>query len=198
LSSAHFLVAYGQTAKEIGALKARGFDPIDALDAMNGRATALTKALLARQVVVAELVRLDTHDTGKDGYRTTGTWRVLETLKGSAAPGEMLRVRMVSGEEPEERIAQSNEEPPILPGLPGSLVPGGRWLLHLNDALYQHMAFIHGGAGAGRLGEPRYVATEMPAEIVDGEAKGQFSGQQPMPLDQLRTTLLPLQAAMAQ
>ena len=73
LNPAQFLVAYGQTAKEIAALKAKGFDPVDALDAMNGRATDVTRAILARQVVVAELVSLDA-DRGRDGYRSTAHW----------------------------------------------------------------------------------------------------------------------------
>ncbi|HZF44666.1 MAG TPA: hypothetical protein VEZ48_14810 [Sphingomonadaceae bacterium] len=135
LSSAHFLVAFGQTAKEITALKARGFDPVDALDAMNGRPTDVTRALLARQVIVAELVALNTRDAATDGYRSTARWRVVETLKGAARPGDILRVRMISGEDSTGASAQSNEEPVVLPGLPGSLERGGRWLLHLNDAL---------------------------------------------------------------
>jgi hypothetical protein len=196
LQSAHFLVAYGQSAKEITALKARGFDPVDALDAMNGRPTPSTTALLARQVVVAELVGLDTNDRGEDGYRSTARWRVVETLKGDARPGDLLRARMVSGEEPDGRIAQSNEEPLILPGLPGSLEPGGRWLLHLNDAMYKHLAFIHGGEGAARSGERVYVATVTPAPIIDGEVKARFFGQKPFPLAERRRELAPLQAAM--
>ena len=196
LQSAHFLVAYGQIAKEIAALKARGFDPVDALDAMNGRATPLTRALLARQVVVAELAGLNTRDPGEDGFRSTASWRVVETLKGSAQPGDVLRVRMVSGEEVDGRVAQSSEEPLILPGLPGSIEPGGRWLLHLNDALYAHSAFINGGKGSARGGGPWYVATLTPAPVVDGEAGARFFAQQPFPLAELRRALAPLQAAM--
>jgi hypothetical protein len=197
LQTSHFLVAYGQSAKEIAALKARGFDPVDALDAMNGRATPITTALLARQVVVAELVDVDTRDAAKDGYRSTARWRVVETLKGSARPGDVLQVRMISGEEADGKIAQSNEEPVVLPGLPGSLEKGRRWLLHVNDALYAHQAFVHGGTGAARGGGPFYVQTLAPAPIVGGKAKGPFFGQKPFSLEELRRALAPLQAAMA-
>jgi hypothetical protein len=196
LQKSQFLVAYGQTAGEIAALKARGFDPVDALDAMNGRATPTTSALLARQVVVAELIGLNTKDPGRDGFRSTAQWRVVETLKGDARPGDTLRVRMVSGEEPDGRFAQSNEEPPILPSLPGSLEPGARWLLHLNDSLYGHLAFIHGGQGAARIGERWYVPTITPAPVVEGEVRAPFFGQKSYPLAELRQALSPLQAAM--
>jgi hypothetical protein len=196
LQSAQFLVAYGQTAREIAALKPLGFDPVDALDAMNGRATPVTSALLARQVVVAELAGLDTRDPGRDGFRSTARWRVVETLKGSARAGDILQVRMISGEDANGAIAQSNEEPLILPGLPGSLRPGGRWLLHLNDSLYAHLAFIHGGKDSAR-GGPVYVQTLTPAPVEGAEAKGIFFGQKAVGIDGLRRALAPLQAALA-
>jgi hypothetical protein len=196
LQTSHFLVAYGQTAREIAALKPRGFDPVDALDAMNGRATPVTTALLARQVVVAELVALDIRDPGKDGYRSTARWRVVETLKGSARPGDMLQVRMVSGEEKDGKVAQSNEEPLVLPGLPGSLEPGRRWLLHLNDSLYAHAAFIHGGRDSARRGGPFYVQTIAPAPVAGDEVKAPFFGQGPSRLTDLRQSLAPLQKAL--
>lgn len=160
---------------------------------MNGRATPVTSALLARQVVVAELVGLDSRDAGKDGFRSTARWRVVETLKGSASPGAVLQVRMVSGDDPSRKIAQSNEEPLVLPG---SLAPGGRWLLHLNDALYAHQAFIHGGKYAARLRGPFYVQTFAPAPVVGEEVKAPFFGQKPFSLPELRRRLAPLQDAL--
>jgi hypothetical protein len=197
LQSAHFLVAYGQTAKEIVALKGRGFDPVDALDAMNGRPTPVTSAILARQVVVAELVGLDRKDPGNDGFRSTARWRIVETLKGDARAGDVLRMRMVSGETPNGQIVQSNEEPLVLPGLPGSLEPGGRWLLHLNDALYAHSAFVNGGGNSARRDGRWYVSTLSPAPVAGGEVQARFFGQKAFPLAQLRQALAPLQAAMS-
>lgn len=196
LQSAQFLVAYGQSAREIAALKPRGFDPVDALDTMNGRPTSVTRALLARQVVLAELVELDPRDAGRDGFRSTARWRVVETLKGSARPGDVLNMRMVSGEEANGTLAQALDEPLILAGLPGSLEPGGRWLLHLNDALYAHNAFIHGGNGAARTDGTWYVSTGIPDPVEDGEVLAAFDGQKPYPLADLRGALAPLQAAM--
>lgn len=195
LSTARFLVAYGQSAREIVALKAAGFDPVDALDAMNGRSTDLTRAIFARQVVVAEFVSLAA-DRGQDGYRSTAQWRVVETLKGDARAGDLLRVRMVSGEEPGNRIGQSGEEPLVLPGLPGSLEPGGRWLLHLNDGLYSHAAFINGGEGAARNGR-WYVTTMTPASIIGDQVRATFFDQKSFSLGDLRKKLAPLYAAMA-
>lgn len=198
LQMSQFLVGYGQTAREIAALKHRGFDPVDALDAINGRATWLTKALLARQVVVAELVSLDPRDPGRDGFRSSATWRVVETLKGDAKPGQELRTRLVSGEEAEGTVAQSNEEPLILPGLPGSLEPGGQWLLFLNDAQYERMALIYGGEGAARQDHRWYVPMTIarPQPVRGGEAQAPFLDQKPIALAELRAQLAPLQAAL--
>jgi len=193
LQTSHFLVAYGQTAKEIAALKARGFDPVDALDAMNGRPTPVTRAILARQVVVAELVGLDTRDPANDGFRSTARWRVVETLKGDAKPGDVLRMRLSSGEGADGRIAQTNEEPLVLPGLPGSLEAGSRWVLHLNDSLYAHSAFINGGEGAARKDGRWYISTIAPAPLVGDEVKAPFFDQKPYPLAELRQALAPLQ-----
>jgi hypothetical protein len=152
--------------------------------------------LLARQVVVAELVGLDLKDPAKDGFRSTARWRVVEPLKGDARPGDVLAVRMVSGEEANGRVTQGQEEPLVLLGLPGSLAPGGRWLLHLNDALYEHQAFINGGKGAARGGGRWYIPTLTPAPIIDGTVQGPFFGQKPFPLAQLRQALAPLQEAL--
>lgn len=59
-------------------------------------------------------------------------------------------MRLVSGLDADGELAQAHDEPRILPGFPGSLELGGRWLLHLNDALYKSMAVINGGTGAAR------------------------------------------------
>jgi hypothetical protein len=83
-----------------------------------------------------------------------------------------------------------------LPGLPGSLEPGSRWLLHLNDALYAHSAFVQGGAGSARSDGRWYVSTLSPAPVVEAQVQARFFGQTDYPLAQLRQALAPLQAAM--
>lgn len=102
--------------------------------------------------------------------------------QGRTRQGDVLQVRMVSGEEPDGKIAQSNEEAIVLPGLPRSLEPGGCWLLHLNDAMYEHQAFIHSGENAARRGGRWYVATITPAPVVAGVVEASFFGQTPFPL----------------
>ena len=149
-----------------------------------------------RIALACEPVGIATRAVAADWFRSTARWRVVETLKGGARAGDVLQVRMVSGEEADGRIAQGNDEPPVLPGLPGSLAAGGRWLLHLNDALYAHAAFIHGGAGAVRAGERRYVQTLTAAPVMGEQVGGPFFGQKPFALGELRRALAPLQAAV--
>jgi hypothetical protein len=105
-------------------------------------------------------------------------------------------MRMVSGDEARGGVAQSSEEPLVLPGLPGSLETGGRWLLHLNDALYAHGAFVHGGESAARGGGRWYVQTLAPAPVLGDEVRPLVPDQEPVPLPELRETLRPLRTAL--
>lgn len=196
LRMAHYLVAYGQSAAEIAALRTHGFDPVDAFDAMNGRSTQVTRALLARDVVVAELVSLETRAAHRDGFRSSTQWRVVETLKGQTWPGAVVHTRMISGDDPDGGIAQAIDEPLVLPGMPGSLEQGGLWLLHLNDALYLHQAFVHGGEGAAREDARWDVLPFAPAPVVDDVVLAPLPGQYSYPLAELRAALAPLQAAV--
>jgi len=97
LQQTHFLIAYGLTLDEIVALRAAGFDPIEALDAMNGRQTIEKRAMTASDIVVAEPAGIDIADEGPDGFSSSVRWRVVEVLKGGAQPGDELRQRLASG-----------------------------------------------------------------------------------------------------
>jgi hypothetical protein len=203
LQQTHFVVAYGHTLKSIRALRRAGLDPIEALEAMNGRATVEKRALTATDIVIAEPVGIDATDSGPDGYAATVRWRIVEALVGDAAPGSELRQRLASGERKNEVgesvYGQAMDEPVLLPGLPYSLEQGSRWVLHLNDALYRHSAYVQGGEGAPRSDGIWFVSSaHMPPAQIDADGMVQPVSLHPEPiaLDELRTRLAPIQQAL--
>lgn len=203
LQQTHFLVAYGQTLDRIHNLWRAGYDPIEALEAMNGRATVEKRAVLATDIVIAEPVEIDIFGNGPDGFASSVRWRVIETITGDAAPGSELRQRLASGErlnEAGERVyGQAMDEPVLLPGLPNSLEPGSRWVLHLNDALYRHSAYVQGGEGAARTEGRWFVSTPwMPPSRIDedGMVRPVSLHPEPIALDELREKLAPIARAL--
>lgn len=203
LQQTHWLIASGYTLREIQALRAAGFDPIEALEDMNGRQTIEKRALTATDIVVVEPVGIDIADPGGDGFASTVRWHVVEVLKGNARPGEELRQRLASGERTDEagvtRYGQNNDEPSLLLGLPTSLEPGSRWVLHLSDALYAHAAYVQGGEGAARSDGDWYVAVSwMAPSRIDAEAMAHpiTNYPEPISLDELRERIAPVQHAL--
>ena len=203
LQQTHWLIASGYTLQEIQTLRAAGFDPIEALEDMNGRQTIEKRALTATDIVVAEPVAIGLADPGDDGFASTVRWRVVEVLKGDSRPGEELRQRLASGERTDEagvtRYGQSNDEPSLLPGLPTSLEPGTRWVLHLSDALYRHSAYVQGGEGAARTEGKWYVNVPwMTPSLLgeDGMVRPVSSYPEPVALDELRERIAPIQRAL--
>jgi hypothetical protein len=203
LQQTHFLVAYGQTLDRIQNLRRAGYDPIEALEAMNGRATVEKRAVLATDIVIAEPVGIDIFDNGTDGFASSVRWRVVETLSGNAAKGSELRQRLISGEradETGERVyGQAMDEPVQLPGLPNSLEPRSRWVLHLNDALYRHSAYVQGGEGAARTEGRWFVSIPwMPPSRIDedGLVRPVSRHPEPLALDELRERLTPIARAL--
>ncbi len=191
LDIARFLVALGFTARDIEALRARGLDPVRAWVLQNGGPTPENRALIAREVVVGELVEVRNEALG-DGFRSTARFRVAESLKGSLGEGEEARVRLVSGTDPDGSFHQSNEEPMLLPGLPGALAPGSNWLLFLSEGMVAHHARIVGGrAPAGRA----FMAMHG-LWPVEGETIGRgYDEAPPGGLAELRARLAPVDAA---
>lgn len=203
LQQTHFLIAYGHTLRDILALRNAGFDPVEAQEDMNGRQTVEKRALTATDIVIAEPVDIDSGDSGSDGFASTVRWRVIETLKGTAKPGQELHQRLASGNRANEaglvRYGQAKDEPILLPGLPTSLEPGSKWLLHLNDALYRHLAYVQGGEGAARRDTRWLVSVPwMPASRIDadGIVRPVTIYPEPTPLGDLRTWLAPIQRAL--
>ncbi len=194
LDIAHWLVAYGfDDADQLARLQRAGVDPVDAWVRQNGLSTPRNRAIIAEQVVVAEPVAIEMNDPGKDGYRSTVTWRVVETLKGSVRPGDTVKQRLISGEEPDGKLAFGSDEPLLLPGFPSSLEKGSRWLLHLSSGLYRHHSLLVGGEGAAR--PDVFVSWQAPARISDGRVYASSFDQDPVTLEALRAEVAPVQRA---
>ncbi|PZT90740.1 MAG: hypothetical protein DI637_03140 [Citromicrobium sp.] len=204
LQQTHFLIAFGRTLREIQVLRTAGFDPIAAQEDMNGRQTVETRALVASDIVLAEPVGIDIADSGPDGFSSSVRWRVVEVLKGDATVGDELRQRLASGERTDEagvtRYGQGMEEPVLLPGLPGSLELGSRWVLHLSDRLYHHMSYVQGGDGAARTEGKWFVTAAMPPALIDadGMVRPVALYPEPMKLGELRAAIAPIQAALVE
>ena len=203
LQQTHFLIAYGLTLDTIWKLRAAGFEPLTAVEDMNGRQTIEKRAMTATDIVVAEAAGIDIADEGPDGFSSSVRWRVVEVLKGEAQPGDELRQRLASGMRTDEagtkRYGQGMDDPMLLPGLPTSLAPGSRWVLHLNDALYRHSAYVQGGEGAARSDGKWYVTVPwMTPSLIgeDGIARPVSSYPEPVALDELRERTAPIQRAL--
>lgn len=195
---AQWLKGFGFSAERIRALRVAGFDPVRSWIAMNGRATPVDRALIAGETVVAELVSIDPRQAALgDDRRTTARFRIVETLAGTRKPGEIVTVRFVSGYDRDGRFQQANDEPIALPGLPGSLDEGGRYLLSLSAPLYEHAARVMGVRPAAPAGERWYVPYGEPRR-VEGDVinPGRFEGAAES-LPQLREQLRRLGAALA-
>lgn len=82
----------------------------------------------------------------------------------------------MSGFDPDGSFHQSNDEPILLPGLPGSLVQRSRWVMYLSDGMLRHQARLAGGKDpAIRAYVPIYGMWQ-----VDGERITARQGE-PMP-----------------
>lgn len=175
LDNTRFLVAYGFTARAVAALRRQGVDPVRAFIDQNGSATVQNRAVLAREVLVAELIEVKNELLG-DGFRSTARFRAAEPLKGSLGAGDEVLVRLMSGFDPDGSFHQSNDEPILLPGLPGSLVQRSRWVMYLSDGMLRHQARLAGGKDpAIRAYVPIYGMWQ-----VDGERITARQGE-PMP-----------------
>lgn len=202
LQKTHFLIAYGIDLEKIEDLRRVGFDPVTAIEDMNGRQTLEKRAMAATDIVIAEPVGIDIKDPGPDGFFSSVRWKVIENIKGDNFPGTELLQRMASGEREDDAgeaaYRQGMEEPFLIPGLPNSLEPGTRWVLHLNDALYQHMAHVNGGEGAARTDGDWYVSIPWmtPALIgEDGIARPVSNYPEPVAVEELKRRILPIQRA---
>ncbi|HEX5776052.1 MAG TPA: hypothetical protein VFX95_05170 [Caulobacteraceae bacterium] len=187
---ARYLVMLGFTADEIKALRAQGIDPVIDWEAQNGRTTLENRAALAEQVVVAEVASVDTRALLGDGARTTVRFKVVETLKGDAQPGQDVAVRLESGFDKDGKFHQTNGDPMLLPGLPRAVTPGDRYLLFLSSGQYANLARHAGGKP-----QPGYTMLRQDmAPIENGLVLRTYNEASPGTLEQVRARLAPVQA----
>jgi len=192
LDIGRFLLALGFTAADIRKLRAVGVDPVRAWVQQNGAATPENRAVLAEQVVVGEVLSVDPNRVDlKDGARSTVQFRVTETLKGTARPGETVSVRLESGFDPDGQYQQANGEPMMLPGLPGGLKPGDHYLLFLSHGQYANSARHHGMKPVPAM----YGLRQEMARIDAGVVQRTYTEPSPGTLAEVRAKIAPVQAA---
>lgn len=194
LDIARFMVALGFSAADITALRQVEVDPVLAWEQRNGMATSASNAILMQEVAIAEPILIDRDATSSDGYRSTVTFRVLEPLKGQLDVGDAVTVRLVSGDLSDGTYVQSVEEPILLPALPGSLDEGSRWLLRISQPFYRYIAHVHGGPDAA-LATRHYVAVDEPRQIIGGMVKLGAPDAEPVPIDEYRAEVSPIENA---
>ena len=189
---ARYLVMLGFTADEIRALRAQSIDPVIDWEAQNGRATLENRAVLAEQVVVGEVTAVDTRALLNDGARSTVRFKVVETLKGDAQPGQDVAIRLESGFNADGTFAQTNGDPMLLPGLPRALKPGDRYVLFLSSGQYANMARHAGGKPVPGM---TMLRQEMTYILPDGRLARTYSEAAPAAtLDELKARVAKVQA----
>lgn len=195
LDYAHWLSAFGHDDPAlIERLKSHGVDVIATwADQQTGPTSHRHRAIVAEQVVLAQPVAVDTRAHGKDGMRSTITWRVVESLKGGARPGDHLRQRLSGGEDKDGGFVTGTDEPILLPGFPTSLEPNATYLLHLSSGLYRHQSLLYGGDGAAQPGMT--VGWQAPARIRNGRFLPTPESTELIALDAFRAEVAPVQKA---
>lgn len=105
----------------------------------------LELARKADAVVVGQLVHADFSVEDRDGFLTTADWKVLENVRGTQAPGDVIRVRFPLGREPDGDWRWVAHEPAISPDENARMKPGDTFLLMLSRATYEAQARARGG-----------------------------------------------------
>jgi hypothetical protein len=196
LEITRYLTLMGYSARDIRALRAQGQDPVVAFVKQNGFSTPENRALLAQEVVIAEIVDVDTKALLGDGKRTTVRLKVVEGLKGDLKPGEEAQIRLISGFDPDGMLQQANDEPIAIEGLPGGLAKGSRWMLHLSEGAYGHAARLARSQAAAPTGSLRMFGLANTAFPVSGDDFGLIYIQEsPGKLSEIRAKLTPVDRA---
>ena len=196
LDITRYLALMGYSVRDIRALRAQGQDPVVAFVKQNGFSTPENRALLTQDVVIAEIVDVDTKALLGDGKRTTVRIKVVEGLKGDLKPGEEALMRLISGFDPDGKFQQGNDEPVVIDGLPGSLAKGSRWMFHLSEGIYAHAARLAGGQTFIPTGSLRMFGLANTAFPVSGDTFGMIYGQEsPGKLSEIRAKLAPVDHA---
>jgi hypothetical protein len=196
LDITRYLAQMGYSARDIRALRAQGQDPVVAFVKQNGFSTPENRALLTQEVVIAEIVDVDTKALLGDGKRTTVRLKVVEGLKGDLKPGEEAQMRLISGFDPDGKFQQTYDEPVVIEGLPAGLAKGSRWMFHLSEGAYAHGALLARSQVAAPAGSLRIFGLANTAFPVTGGGFGMiYVEQSPGTLSEIRAKLGPVDRA---
>lgn len=175
------LLALGFNPGEVRRLRTAGVDPFEAGSALvRGIATPFQQAVLSKSVVVADVV---SNEVGgpNDGFGSTLTLSVIETLKGRHEAGDRIRLRQRSGAASDYSSDLSGET-------------GTRYLLFLSDDLYQQESTEEGRRPGDDFMVQLASAYRLDGDVVTGTASGQPRG---VGVAELRQSLVPLQQGAA-
>ena len=185
------LVELGRTAREVEALHERGFDLVHLTSPGAPMGSLLVPAAFAGDVVVGEIVAVDTRADHGDGRLTSVTFRAVERLAGRLRPGERVIVRLASGCQADGQICSGvSTEPDVR-----SLRAGDRYLLFPSSEAYAQQARMKGF----RLpGGGRYALNMAELIKIEGERLHATHGFSGGTLAGARTQLAPFAKAQAE
>ena len=124
---------------EVKRLEENAYGPLSAYLYLPSPHRRLKDAVLSDAMVIAQPINFDLEDKRDDGYRSTVTFTVKETLKGSLKANQTVKVRLRSGADDEGNQIQGQNEPFLLPGFEGSLREKGPWLIFLSSSETEDM-----------------------------------------------------------
>ena len=150
------LAVLGFDAQGVASLRGRGVDVIAAAVA-GSRASFAQKAALTGLVVIGEAVSVVPDPGPGDGYRSSATFRVVETLKG-APPGATVVVRQRTGPDTDSTV--------VVYPTDLSPEPGDRYLLFVSRELYEEGSVALGGRPAP---EPQFVVVQRAPYKIEGD-----------------------------
>lgn len=112
----------------------------------DGRNLDLTRLISeSDSIVLATLRTIDNRAAAADGLRSTLTFEVHETLKGSLTPGELLQLRFPAGYNQDGTMARVTEGVEVIARRHGAVVPGHRFLIFTSRTAYRQRVEIVGG-----------------------------------------------------
>lgn len=144
---------------------------------------AAEHAAMSDAVLLVEPLGFDVSDPLGDGFLTTITARVVEVLKGSFGPGEIVKIRHIAGQDEAGRWQVATHD--SLFEAFGHLRPrpGERLLLFFNRDFYRQQAEARGGKPiAGYISGSKY-------RVADGRIENSSDLPMPDTLDELRAQI---------
>ncbi len=128
---------FGFTAEEVMRLEAQGLGPITAQTDYKSDAYRQKDAIFSDLIILAEPLKHDSADDRGDGFRSTLTFKVLDVSKGTASVGQIVKVRMYSGEDKDGNHVKTKNEPHMLPGFNSGFSARKKWRLFLSKKGYE-------------------------------------------------------------